>query len=49
MVTKFTIKTPERRQDVLLVFLLLTVNMFHTFFSVCIISFDQVHVSWVSF
>ena len=30
--SKLTIKTPERRHDVVLVFLLLTLNIFHTFF-----------------
>ena len=34
--------------DVLLVFLLLTLNVFHTFFSVSIVDFKQVNVNWVT-
>ena len=30
-----------------LVFLLLTLNIFHTFFSVSIVEFELVNVSWV--
>ena len=33
---------------VFLVFLLLTMNIFHTFFSVSVVDFEQVNVSWVS-
>ena len=32
--------------DVSLIFLLLTLNIFHTFSSVCIVGFEQVNVSW---
>ena len=32
---------------IILVFLLLTLNIFHTFFSVFIIDFEQVNVNWV--
>ena len=42
--SKLTIKTPEWRHDV---FLLLTLNIFHTFFSISILDFEQVNVSWV--
>ena len=40
--SKLTIKI-----DVVLVFLLLTLNIFHTFFGVPIVDFEQVTVSWV--
>ena len=44
--SKLTIKTPERRlNDVVLVFLLLTMNMFHIFSSVCLVDFKQVTVA----
>ena len=33
--------------DVVLVFLLSTSNLFHTFFSVSIVEFEQVNVCWV--
>ena len=33
--------------DVVLVFLLLTLNIFHTIFSVSLVVFGQVNVSWV--
>ena len=33
--------------DVILVFLLLTLNIFHTFSSVPVVDFKQVNVSWV--
>ena len=33
--------------DVVLVFLLLTLNIFHIFFYVSIVGFEQVNVSWV--
>ena len=36
-----------QRIDVVLVFLLLTLKIFHTFFSVSIVDFEQVNVSWV--
>ena len=32
--------------DVALVFSLLTLNIFHTFFSVSIVHFEKVNVSW---
>ena len=32
--------------DVVLVFLLLTLNIFHTFSSVSIADFEQVNISW---
>ena len=32
--------------DVVLVFLLLILNIFHTFFSVSIVDFEQVNVCW---
>ena len=44
--SKLTIKTPERRQRRLLVFLLLTLNIFHTFFIVFYVDFEQVYVNW---
>ena len=48
---KVTIKTLEKGvkhvDDVVLLFLLLTLNIFHTFFSgVSIVDFEQVNVSW---
>ena len=33
--------------DVFLVFLLVTLNIFHTFSSISIVDFEQVNVSWV--
>ena len=47
--SKLTIKTPERRDvtGVVLVFLLLTLNIFHTFSSVSIVDFKKVNISWV--
>ena len=33
--------------DLILVFLLLCLNLFHTFFSISIADFEQVNVSWV--
>ena len=54
--SKLTIKTPEQRQafvfivkfeyDFILVILLLTLNIFNTFFSVFIAAFEQENVSW---
>ena len=32
--------------DVVVVFLLLTLNMFHTFSGVCVVDFEQVNVTW---
>ena len=43
-----TIKTPEHVSDVVLVFLLLTLNIFHTYFNVYIVVFEQVNVIWVN-
>ena len=34
--------------DVVLVFLLVTLNIFHSFFSVSIVDFEEVNISWVS-
>ena len=42
--SKLTIKTPERRQGFRFGVLLLTLNIFHCFFSVSII--EKVNVSW---
>ena len=42
---KLTIKT---QNDVVLVFLLLIFNIFHTFFSVSIVDFKQKNISWVT-
>ena len=33
--------------DVVLVFLLLTLNIFHTIFIVSIVDFEQVNINWV--
>ena len=44
--SKLTIKTPELRQYVLQS-LLLTLNNFYTFSSVCIVDFEHVFFSWV--
>ena len=48
--SKSTIETLEKSvkyvNDVVLVFLLLTLNIIHTFSSVSIIEFEQVNVSW---
>ena len=45
---KSTIETREKNHaiDVVLVSLLLTLNIFHTFFSVSIVEFEQVNVFW---
>ena len=45
--SKPTIETLERRQKVVLGFLLLTLNIFHTFFSVYTVDFEQVSLSWI--
>ena len=45
--SKLTVKTPERRQWHRSVFIV-TLNIFHTFFSVFIVDFEQVSVSWHS-
>ena len=34
--------------DIVLVFLLLTLNIFHSFFSASIVDFEQVNVCWVN-
>ena len=44
--SKVTIKKPERRQDSVLVSLLLTLNTFNNFFSVYIVDFEQTNVCW---
>ena len=47
-----TIKTPNHINDVVLVFLLLTLNLFHhishPFSSVSFVDFEQVNVNWVT-
>ena len=41
-----TIKTHQKDvNDVVMVFLLLTLNLFHTFFSVSIADFEQVNIT----
>ena len=46
--TRITRITTNNDVDVVLMFLLLTLNMFHTFFStVSIVDFQRVNVSWV--
>ena len=45
--SKLTIKTPEDVLDVVLVFLLLTLKIFHALSSVSFVNFGQVNVSWV--
>ena len=45
-IRKRWIKTPEDVVDAVLVFLLLTLNIFHTFSSVSIVDFQQVNGSW---
>ena len=42
---KLTVKAPERRQDAVLVFLLLILNIFYTSSSVSIVDVEQVNVS----
>ena len=37
----------NRKEVVVLVFLLLTLNIFHTFFSVSMVDYEQVNVWWV--
>ena len=44
--SKLTIKTQSDVIDVVLVLLLLTLNLFQTFFSVSFVDFEQVNVSW---
>ena len=46
--SKLIIKTAERRQLHRSTFLLLTLNIFYTFFSVSIVDFKQVNVRWVT-
>ena len=36
------------RKEVVLVFLWLTLNIFHTFFSVSLVDFGQLNVSWAT-
>ena len=49
--SKLTIETLEKGVidviDIVLVFLLLNLNMFRTFFSVSIVDFELLNVSWV--
>ena len=47
--SKSTVETLEERvkKDVVLVFLLLTLNIFYTFSSVSVDDFEQVNASWV--
>ena len=45
--SKLTIKHQNDVNDIVLVFLLLTLNIFHFFFSVSIVDFEQVNVSWL--
>ena len=44
--SKLTMKIPERRPDVVLVFLLLILNIFHTFFLFFYWCFERVNVFW---
>ena len=44
--SKLTIKTPEHFIDVVQVFLLITLNIFHGFHSASIVDFEQVNVNW---
>ena len=44
---KVNIKNIRKTSDVVLVFLMLTLNIFHTFFSVSLVDFEQVNVSWL--
>ena len=44
---KVNIKNIRTTSDVVLVFLMLTLNIFHTFFSVSLVDFEQVNVSWL--
>ena len=44
--SELTIRKPDIN-DLILVFLFLTQNIFHTFFSVFIVDFEQVNVSWI--
>ena len=43
--SKLTIKLQNDTTDVVLVFLLLTLNIFHTFSSLSIVDFDQLNVN----
>ena len=43
---KLTIKHQNDVNDVILVFLSIILGIFHTFFSVSIVDFEQVNVSW---
>ena len=45
--SKLTIKHQNDVVGVVLVFLLLTLNILNTFFSVSIVKLEQVNVSWV--
>ena len=42
-------KADNKNTNVVLVFLLLTLNIFHTFFSVSIVDFEQIIISWAFF
>ena len=44
---KVNIKNIRTTSDVVLVFLMLTLNIFHTFFSVSLVDFEEVNVSWL--
>ena len=37
----------QTKNDVVLVFLLLTLNIFHTFSTVILVDIEQVNVSWI--
>ena len=39
-------KKQKHVNDLVLVFLLLTLNIFHTFSNVSIVGFEQVHLNW---
>ena len=41
--------TEKNVNDIVVVFLLLTLNVFHTFFSVSIVDFEQVSICWVCY
>ena len=45
--SKLAIKHQNDVTDVVLVFLLLTLNIFHKFSNVSIVDFEQVNITWV--
>ena len=43
----FKVNNKDATSNAVLVYLLLTLNIFHTIFSVCIVDFEQLNVYWM--